>query len=535
MSENSDEIKKKRNSDLTVVISALLILAVSSFLAVKLFLENYENQQMKIKYEGEKIISLVEHELSIRSFVIKALKLMAEQFLEERLKWPFDVSQNLVEVPEKNGYALKMEDGRFAYDIGSITGIGKIPEAGTPAADEMEMSLYLTPIFRTIIERSPKTPWVYYTSLKGFMYLYPRVSSDEFFFSEKIFQMDFVRGASAEINPKGEVFWSKVYDDLAGKGLMVTASAPVVRDGTVAGAVSTDISTGFLDWLILTQKIPHSEIYLMYKGGLKLAGSNERIDKKIDPADFPEGSMVAAGPDLITVFPLSIKNWYLVLKTDRESVISSAFLHALPLIIVILFLFVGLILIVKLLRALRMVRFLSTQDGLTGVWNRRMFDQVSRCEFSRIQRQKSNIGMIIADIDYFKQYNDTYGHHAGDQTLVKVADGIKNALRRSTDKVFRVGGEEFAALTLAESEEKLVNEAESIRESIASLNIVHRKSPYGKVTISVGSVMVKGCDDPQFDSYYKRADEALYRSKNSGRNRVSLWVINSALKSTIIY
>jgi diguanylate cyclase (GGDEF)-like protein/PAS domain S-box-containing protein len=163
---------------------------------------------------------------------------------------------------------------------------------------------------------------------------------------------------------------------------------------------------------------------------------------------------------------------------------------------------------------------LAITDGLTGLYNRRYFNETIEKELNRSKRDEKHIAFMMLDIDYFKNYNDYYGHLKGDDTLIAVAEVFKEFSERAEDTAFRVGGEEFGIIffpkTLLEAEEY----ANKIVEKVASLHIEHIKNkvaPY--VTISAG-VMFKRYDvDMSPDELYQKADAALYEAKQNGRNQ----------------
>lgn len=156
---------------------------------------------------------------------------------------------------------------------------------------------------------------------------------------------------------------------------------------------------------------------------------------------------------------------------------------------------------------------MAIEDKLTGLYNRTKLDEVLTHQLQRSSRYNESIGLLIIDIDFFKSVNDTYGHLVGDKILVKITELIKSNLR-SSDTLFRWGGEEFIILSLETHKEEAINIAQKIRKHIKeeTLEII------GTKTISVGVTTNHEGDD--INSIIKRADEALYIAKNSGRDCV---------------
>jgi len=165
---------------------------------------------------------------------------------------------------------------------------------------------------------------------------------------------------------------------------------------------------------------------------------------------------------------------------------------------------------------------LSTVDGLTGISNRRSFNQAIEREWARCAWNSSPLSLILLDIDSFKAYNDTYGHLCGDECLKQIAQAIKETVYRPMDGVFRYGGEEFAVLLSETSKSEARKIAEEIRVNIENLNIPHARSTIGKyVTVSAGVATMIPTNDKKIQDIITQSDQALYLSKNNGRNQVS--------------
>jgi diguanylate cyclase (GGDEF)-like protein/PAS domain S-box-containing protein len=164
-------------------------------------------------------------------------------------------------------------------------------------------------------------------------------------------------------------------------------------------------------------------------------------------------------------------------------------------------------------------RSLSNIDPLTNLANRRYFEEVFAKEWLSSRRNNKPIAFIMIDIDCFKQFNDTYGHQAGDDCLTQVSAALKNNIKRPSDIVARIGGEEFAILLPDTSEEGVFKIAEQLRTDIQALQIPHSGSEHQVVTISLGIAITKvGEQYSSSDMLYQMADEALYEAKHSGRN-----------------
>ncbi len=164
---------------------------------------------------------------------------------------------------------------------------------------------------------------------------------------------------------------------------------------------------------------------------------------------------------------------------------------------------------------------LANQDGLTGLANRRHFDQSLLAEFSRAQREDSSLGLVLIDVDFFKQYNDIYGHVAGDECLRKIGRVVGYSMRRPGDLAARYGGEEMVVLLPGTDMQGALAVAEGVRQAVQSLGIEHSGNLLGVVTASVGvaAFMPKHLKN-QAVELVEVADTALYKAKASGRNQV---------------
>ena len=174
----------------------------------------------------------------------------------------------------------------------------------------------------------------------------------------------------------------------------------------------------------------------------------------------------------------------------------------------------------NLVAAREAMHFRATHDQLTGLWNRAaMIESLTR-ELPRAVREGRSLGILLADLDHFKRVNDTYGHLAGDAVLREAAHRML-AVVRSYDLVGRYGGEEFLLLLSGCDAESLLGRAEKIRSEIASTPVTAVEGNLN-VTISVGAVSSSRVQEVDTEAFLRAADQALYRAKNAGRNRVEV-------------
>jgi diguanylate cyclase (GGDEF)-like protein len=165
---------------------------------------------------------------------------------------------------------------------------------------------------------------------------------------------------------------------------------------------------------------------------------------------------------------------------------------------------------------------LSSTDGLTGIANRRRFDEGLESEWQRAQRSGGQLSLALIDVDWFKKYNDHYGHQAGDDCLRKVANSLKANALRASDLVARYGGEEFAIICASADQHQVMDFAHKLCRSLEALAMPHAASPLGHVTASIGVAVITPRQGETAAELLKKADQALYHAKAQGRNQ-AVW------------
>jgi diguanylate cyclase (GGDEF)-like protein len=171
----------------------------------------------------------------------------------------------------------------------------------------------------------------------------------------------------------------------------------------------------------------------------------------------------------------------------------------------------------------RELRSQASRDPLTGLANRRYAAAALAYEWARANRAGSPMSVILFDVDHFKKYNDSLGHQAGDECLREIADLSRSTIRRATDLVARYGGEEFLAVLPATDHADAMRVAEELRATLERQAITHPAAQSGVVTVSFGVATAVDVGSMSSDELIQQADEALYRAKASGRNRVEGW------------
>ena len=170
---------------------------------------------------------------------------------------------------------------------------------------------------------------------------------------------------------------------------------------------------------------------------------------------------------------------------------------------------------------LKLLEKLSITDTLTSLYNRRFFEEVFPRQIQRAKSNKELLTFFTLDLDYFKQYNDTYGHQKGDWALQQIAEILKEVFNKSDDYTFRMGGEEFAGIYLDGDEANVHILINMIMEKLKERAIEHKGNPVeGILTCSIGVYIKVNEDDISHQEIYRLADEALYKAKEKGRNQI---------------
>lgn len=173
----------------------------------------------------------------------------------------------------------------------------------------------------------------------------------------------------------------------------------------------------------------------------------------------------------------------------------------------------------------------SWEDKLTGIGNRRSFDVNLANHWAQACRSKVPLSLMMVDVDFFKKFNDSYGHQAGDECLRQVATALDSCARRAGDSVTRYGGEEFAVVLFHTSLNEAQNVSEKMLNAVRKLNIRHEQSQHQIVTISMGITTILPTPHDDMQTLVEEADKCLYRAKENGRNRAEWQILKNEEKA----
>lgn len=470
--------------------------------------QGMDEARRELQRDAERLRDALDHELDIDLQNLRAMQLTAERFLIGRSRGSENPISRLRPVPGREAYesVLPASVGDPRY-IGRITGVGPIPELDDPVAREMAMVIGMNPIMRALRERDSAVPWIQYASARRFMFIFPQAGAETFHFEASLLERDYFARATPAANPDRRHFWSGPYEDAVGLGRIVTVSQPIDDGDVFLGSLSIDVLVVRLGERLSSIPITGADVSLL--------GEDEALIARVSDDEDDAAEHLR---DAISL-PLANAPWTLRLDVSRRDLLLQSLRERTWHLVALLVLGLTLGFSVVLAKQARRIRELSIRDGLTGLHNRRYFDEVAPRLFDAARRDGRLLGLALLDIDYFKKYNDTYGHPQGDVALREVAKAISGALRRGGDHAFRVGGEEFAVIVSLKDAEELVRVMAAINAAVRALGLPHAAHPAGHVTVSIGGVAVGGGHVAAVDAAYRRADEALYDAKSGGRDR----------------
>jgi diguanylate cyclase (GGDEF)-like protein len=425
---------------------------------------------------------------------------------------------------------------------GNLTGLGPIPDDSV-YQNEIMLALEYNKYFDKFYHQLPEITWVYYTSNNDFINLYPWVPSADFKYSTHLKDIDFYTMAIPENDPLRLPVWTPAYVDEAGEGLMVTLSSPVYNQDTFMGAVSLDITTQHLSTIIDSEY----ESYIVDSSNSVIAASS---NVGFDPNDVDFSSVLGMSDEEIEKLNTIEENtvhkvdshytystsflgtpWTLYFVAPAWLIIGKAAMYTMPILIVCVLLFITYVenekhkrtqvLLSNSLEEIQSYHDLlenaAQHDFLTNTCNRRGLAEEFDAQMEAFGENAPPISMMIGDIDKFKQFNDTYGHTAGDKVLVEIARIMKDSIGEK-DIVCRWGGEEFVIVLFGKTKKSAVQTAERIRKAIQDNIILWAESQHLHATMTFG--VAEHISGSTIQDDVSRADSALYKGKEQGRNRV---------------
>lgn len=507
---------------------ALFLLFMSS---VIVFYERQKAQLNDIYVNGENVKTGLENKIQGGIEAVKYLNASAQMILDNKDRMQLKCAPLVEEYNKKGNYtADRVFDKNTAYeDKANISGYGGLKK-DKATLREMEMSLYLIRYFKLIKEQNRDFAWVYYYSNKDFITLYPFVESKDFVLLPEYKNKPLMTYATPKMNPNKELYFTPLYVDNGGLGLMVTLGMPLYGKEVFLGATALDITLASqstmlkkLDRLDYHSAIINKENEVI--GINNIAKPNTKdiikidslIGNKITNVQDTQGEVVLIDGKYVYSKKFTNAPWKFIYYEEASEILLRSFLASLPPLLTMIFIFYFNKLYRRMHVLSRELKEQATRDYMTGCYNRRYFYEAAEPIFFNNKRKNTSIVVVTMDIDNFKNINDTYGHTVGDIAIQEIPTILGRNLRKS-DLVARSGGEEFCILLediTLENTEKLF---ERIRENFEN-NVINANGVEIEYTVSFGIAygMANTLED-----MISLSDVALYDSKNNGRNQVSI-------------
>ena len=521
------------------ILQKFALIALSVIVLILTFYINFTSQIKDFENTAKSKEAVVNEYVNISSNFIELMTIYGNNYLENGQDEESELYSLFQE--DSDSYNLDTLSGtKYETSSGNLTGIGSVPQSGT-VKNEVNLALQYNEFFSSFYDQLPDVTWIYYTSENNFINLYPWVSSEDFAFSEEIKDLPFYSYATPENNSLRQAIWSPVYLDEAGQGLMVTLSSPIYKDDAFVGVISLDLTTGRLRELIDSDY----QSYLVDTDNSVVAANVEFDPKEavfnqvlgISDSDtqkireVPIYSTQIIGSNYVYSIGFENTSWELFMVVPVWAIIGTAMLYTLPILLICILLFVTFAesekrkrTEIKLTNSLTEIKSYhdllenaARYDFLTKTCNRRGLTENFQELILQKDTEKAPITFIMGDIDEFKQFNDTFGHTAGDRVLIEIAKLMKGTVQ-ARDIVCRWGGEEFIIILFGRKYEDGLRIAEALRKKIEANVIPWTESIELRATMTFGVAEHVYGDSMQ--STITKTDRALYFGKEDGRNKV---------------
>lgn len=435
-----------------------------------------------------------------------------QRVMQEHLSNPASETPLELPVQPDDGYwTLDQLDGRTL--AGRFSGLGGLPP-DPQLAVEMRAASVLDTLITPVQQYNPQISWMYYTSIHRFMYLAPSVPPGTYRFKLPYYQKPSWSEVTPQANPRRRQIISSLFQDAAGKGPMISVSAPVYRAEQFLGAVSLDLSIDLLRQLIGIGQAVGESLLVDEHGELVASHRDFTANPRypLPAAEQPAATWYAQDGQRWLGRPLAGGQLWLLHQVDQQLYWTAARKSSMTWLLIALLLAVY-SLAWRLFFGLRRVTRLMQTDPLTGTLNRRGFYDKASHYRALARRQNMTLAVLLMDIDHFKRINDRHGHPVGDRVLEQIGRYMLGAAR-SFDLICRWGGEEFAVLLLLDDPESLAQIAERMRQQAQRAHFANDEV----ATLSGGLVFWR--DNETLDSAVRRADQLLYQAKSQGRDRI---------------
>ena len=425
--------------------------------------------------------------------------------------------------------------GEFALDNPSypnLTGHGGLNH-DLDALCDMQMSLELTEYFKVASKMNKNFAWIYYISTYKYLTMYPYIDSNQYVWHYENSLKDTWQLALPKNNSKRSLFFTPIYVDGAGKGLMITIGKPVYVDDTFKGTLNIDFTVDTLSQFLDRHNTNHGTYVLINKNNDIVAASGlegfntqhifstkKLLPKVLSQTNYDKSFDLDISSYSVKSNKLHIAPFRLYYYKDNWSIYAQSFVYIIFILLLIVLLFGLRKLMLDLDKSNKELSVLATTDVSTNLYNKRYFENMLNDLFQKECREDVTIGLMMIDIDNFKEINDNYGHPVGDKVIVHVANLLKDSLRKD-DIVSRYGGDEYIIVLPNMTAEVLKNIAQKVRKKIYTTpfcldDISHT------VTVSIGIALIDKNTDENIEQSIQRVDTALYNAKISGKNNVTM-------------
>jgi PAS domain S-box-containing protein len=357
-----------------------LLLLILFFLGVGVvvrFSQALNAQQENLRYRHQEVLLGLEAEMKSALNTVEGLRTTTQAYYTNPGAEPSPYYGMLAPRSDKGGYALERIRPPFSRDqLANLTGLGKLERDDASFRREIEMTLSLTPLFEWAKSTHPAAPWVYYTSARGFISMYPWVSADDFFFSPALYEHGFFSDGLPENNPDRRSFITEVYKDEAGQGLMVTIAAPVYEGDTFRGTVALDFTLAWLHQFFTQAQYTEEKAFIVNDRGQIVALSTVTTtavilgvadvlpELKQDTAtllNLTPGQVHALGQYYVFVQPIQHTPWTYVAVVRWPYVLFNAAMEVVPVMLMLLLFMAAVVFVWQRARQESKVRALETQ------------------------------------------------------------------------------------------------------------------------------------------------------------------------------
>jgi len=526
------------------IFQRIVLLCFSVAVLAITFNTNYNNRLKTFESEAKSKEKVVNEYIEQSSTFIELMTTFGNQYLKTGNAPDSEIISLFQYDPEQDSYHLGAVGGtKYETTMSNLTGLGSLPDSGT-FRDEINLALAYNIYYNLFHNRLPEITWLYYTSENDFINMYPWISSEDFTFTEKLHTIAYYTVAMPQNNALRQAVWAPVYLDEAGKGLMVTLSSPIYLDDTFRGVISLDLTTARLGELITSEfksYLIDEENYVI-AAGLNTSFEQQKtlfetllnlsLRNVQNIVEIQNGSVQQVGSNYIYCVDFKNAPWRLYFFVSVWEVINLAVLYTVPILASCILL--GLAFMesekrkrtqIALSNSLEEIKSYhnllenaAKHDFLTDTCNRRGLAEIfhDRIEVDNIK--KIPVSFVMGDIDEFKNFNNTYGHTAGDRILVEITSIMKESIT-GNDVVCRWGGEEFVIMLLDIPYKGAIQMVEKLRKKIETNVISWAGAVELRATMTFGVAEYDYTESMQ--ASISKADSAMYIGKRQGRNRVS--------------